>query len=108
MAAHRKAAAVPTHAAELTQRSRLLLDLLVDIKNNRHQKPEAGSSFWLKARDVAPVQLSGISWKLLASPHKQVTASPMHIYDRESSSAQDVGALGMPGVPPAKCHHPAP
>ena len=72
VSAHQRAAGVPADAAELTQRSRLLLDLLVDIKNNRHQKPDAGGSFWLKPRDVAPVQLLGISWEVLASPEKQV------------------------------------
>ena len=74
--AHQRAAAVPAEAAELTQRSRLLLDLLVDIKNNRHPRPETGGSFWLKPHDVAPVQLSGISWEVLASPVKQVPGPP--------------------------------
>ena len=72
MAAHQRAAAVPAEAAELTQRSRLLLDLLVDLKNNRHQRPDTGSAFWLKPREVAAVQLAGLPWDRLVSANKQV------------------------------------
>ena len=69
---HQKAASLPTADVELGQRTKLLLDTLLAVKNNRQLKPAASTSFWIKPGEVAPLQLSGLSWTRLVAPDKRV------------------------------------
>lgn len=85
VAVHARAA-----SSTMTQRARLLLDLIIDIKNNRkHSKSSAKADAaglhmaseaalepavkaWLNKLDTAAVQLHGLSWDTLIGSHKKV------------------------------------
>lgn len=67
----------------MSTRTRLMLDLVLDIKNNRRRKgdePAAAAEgtlgpaarAWLRSADVQAVQLQGLSWQRLAQPGKKV------------------------------------
>ncbi|KAK9813973.1 hypothetical protein WJX73_007570 [Symbiochloris irregularis] len=84
VAVHARAA-----SSTMTQRARLLLDLIIDIKNNRkHSKSSAKADAaglhmaseasleppvkaWLSKVDTAAVQLHGLSWDTLISSNKK-------------------------------------
>ena len=81
MAVHARAA----HARQgpgMSQRAQLMLDLVLDIKNNRRRgKGEAvaaegtlgpAAKAWLRAANVGAVQLQGITWAVLTQPDKKV------------------------------------
>ena len=77
---------VHAHAAEvregMKQRTAVMLELVLDIKNNRRPKGGAtaaalesllsvGAQRWLRESRVAEVQLRGLTWEKLLLPNKK-------------------------------------
>ena len=65
----------------MSQRARLMLELVLDVKNNRRRTAAAAAAegalgpaakAWLRGADLGAVQLQGISWELLTDPGKKV------------------------------------
>ena len=93
MAVHSRSAAASA-SGTMTQRTQLMLDLVIDIKNNRKRsKADAKAAFnepavtaegalgpaakaWLRSADVASVQLQGVSWETLIDANKKVRGFP--------------------------------
>ena len=68
----------------MSQRAQIMLELVVDIKNNRKAKSSTsentlesflsqGSLRWLKESKVEDVQLRGVTWERLLDPNKKVS-----------------------------------
>jgi len=72
----------------MSQRTEVMLELVLDIKNNRRPKGAGagagglegllsqGSQKWLKDSQVGEVQLRAVTWSKLLQPDKKVCASP--------------------------------
>ena len=69
----------------MSQRAEIMLELVVDIKNNRKSKGVSNSSpmeaylsqatlRWLKESKVEDSQLKNLTWKQLLEPNKKVVA----------------------------------
>ena len=78
---------VHSRAAEcrqgMSQRTEVMLELILDIKNNRQPKGGSkgaalemfmgqGAQCWLKESKVADIQLRAVTWEKLLSPDKKV------------------------------------
>ena len=72
---------------EMSQRAEIMLELVVDVKNNRKSKSSAlantlesylsqGSLRWLKESRVADTQLKNLTWERLIDPQKKVPLHP--------------------------------
>ena len=68
----------------MSQRAQIMLELVVDIKNNRKAKSSTsentlesflsqGSLRWLKESKVEDVQLRGVTWERLLDPNKKAS-----------------------------------
>ena len=66
----------------MTQRTAVMLELVLDVKNNRRPKAGAtvaaleallsvGAQRWLRESRVAEVQLRGVTWEKLLLPNKK-------------------------------------
>lgn len=75
------------HKGKMSQRTEILLELVVDIKNNRKSKSAAnhrpmeayqsqGTQRWLRESKVEDFQLRNLAWKQLLDPQKKVKFPP--------------------------------
>lgn len=71
------------HKGQMTERTEIMLELVMDIKNNRKSKNASdgktlesylsqGTQRWLKESKVEEVQLKNLTWERLLDPQKKV------------------------------------
>ena len=82
VAVHERAAKAGSQGG-MSPRSEIMLSLVLDIKNNKRRDRAAGPAAvlspgvvtWLKQCHVGHVQLKGLTWQKLLSPHKKASAA---------------------------------
>ena len=76
---------------EMSPRTEVMLELILDIKNNRQPKGSSrgaaldmflsqGAQRWLKESKVPDVQLRAITWGKLLAPNKKVPSATLTVY----------------------------
>lgn len=76
---------------QMSQRTEVMLELILDIKNNRQPKGSAkgavlemylgqGAQRWLKESRVPEIQLRAATWEVLLSPEKKVACCSCLIF----------------------------
>ena len=90
VAVHARAAKAGSEG-KMSQRADIMLSLVLDIKNNKRRDKASGPSAvlspgvvtWLKQCHVGHVQLKGLTWQKLLSPHKKVQHDMSHFMSQE-------------------------